>query len=166
MALDLKWLGAWLEPIESFEIVQDFAASGFWYPLVESVHVIGVSFLVGTILFLDLRLMGFSRAAGTVSGAARVLPLAWGGFLVAAVTGAVLFAPQASRYVINPAFQIKFALMAAAGLNMAIFHFGIWRSVKTWDEAPPPAPARLSGLLSALFWMGAVFYGRLVPFLT
>lgn len=165
MAFDVAALKAWLAPIEDWEIVQDFAASNFWYPLVESLHVAGVAFLVGAIIFVDMRLVGFHRSGNPVRAASRILPLAWLGSVVAVVTGVILFAPQASRYVVNPAFLIKFGLMFAAGLNMAVFHFGVWPSVASWDDTATPVAAKASGILSAVFWLGVVFFGRLVPFL-
>jgi len=155
-----------LEDLENLDFTQNFAASNFWYPLAESLHVVAVAFLVGAMIFLDLRLIGFYRSQNPVRGASRVLPLAWAGFVVAVVTGCLLFAPQASRYVCNPAFQTKFALMLAAGINMLVFHFGIWKSVGRWNDGEPtPIAAKASGVLSALFWIGVVYYGRLVPFL-
>jgi len=93
-----------------------------------------------------------------------MLNITWAAFAVAVVTGILLYFVQASRYTWNFAFQIKFLLLALAGINMLVFHYGVWRTVDGWDVGPPPAAARVAGFLSALLWLGVVYYGRLTPF--
>jgi hypothetical protein len=149
---------------EEIPIVQEYVASYFWYPFIESAHVVSVAFVLGSIFFVDLRLMGFISRDNPVRRASRILPVTWVAFAVAVVTGILLYLPAASRYTWNFAFQIKFLLLALAGINMLVFHYGIWRTVDAWDQGPPPAAARTAGFLSAALWLAVVYYGRLTPF--
>jgi len=141
--------------------------SAFWFPFVESVHVLSFAFMVGSIFFVDLRLLGFLGKGNPVRQASRILPFTWLAFVVAAISGTLMFAPAASRYFDNPAFQWKFVLMLVAGINMLVFHFGIWRSVDRWDYGgPTPILAKVAGIVSMVAWIGVVVTGRVVPFLT
>ena len=69
---------------------------------------------------------------------------------------------RAGTYMGNPAFQIKLALLALAGVNMAAFHFGTFRRVAQWDTTAPPAAARLAGVASLAMWIGVILAGRWV----
>lgn len=154
---------AWFEELE---IGQAINQSEFWFPFTEALHVTSFTFMVGSIFFVDLRLLGFLGKGNPVRLASRILPFTWLAFVVAAITGTLMFAPKASIYWGNAAFLWKLLLMAVAGLNMLVFHFGVWRSVGAWNEgvATPPA-AKIAGIISMASWIGVVIVGRTVPFL-
>ena len=120
--------------------------------------------MVGTILFVDLRLMGLVGRYEPARTSLRILPLTWAAFVIAVASGTLMFAPAAARYAANSAFQSKMLAMALAGLNMLAFHLGPWRRIATWDNAAPPASARFCGLVSLALWIAAVILGRYVPF--
>jgi hypothetical protein len=136
----------------------------FAFPVLEGFHVIAIMLVVGSIFMLDLRLIGVSSRNHAVTKLSNeVLPWTWTSFIVAVVTGALLFTGQAGAYVSNYQFRLKLILMACAGLNMVIFHFVTWRSVEHWNtETPTPPAAKLAGLLSLCFWVGVVVCGRWV----
>ncbi len=151
---------------EDLEIGQAVNQSEFWFPFTESVHVTSFAFMVGSIFFVDLRLLGFLGRGNPVRQASRILAFTWLMFIVATVSGTLMFAPKASIYFYNPAFQWKLALMAVAGLNMLLFHFGVWRSVDAWnDGSRTPSAARIAGIVSMASWIAVVVVGRTVPFL-
>jgi hypothetical protein len=161
--MNLDDILAWFE---EWPIGQEINQSTFWFPFTESVHVVSFAFMVGSIFFVDLRLLGFLGKGNPVRHASRILPFTWGAFIVSAVSGTLMFAPAASLYFSNPAFQWKLILMVVAGLNMLVFHFGVWRSVNAWNEGVgTPVAAKLAGLISMVGWIGVVIAGRTVPFL-
>ena len=142
-------------------------SEGSWqFPTIESVHVLALTLVVGSIAILDFRLLGvFGRSHRVTRLANDILPWTWVSFVVAGISGATLFTSAAARYADNPFFRAKLVLMALAGLNMAIFHFITWHTVDQWDEdAPTPAAAKIAGLLSLIFWVGVVICGRWVGF--
>jgi hypothetical protein len=156
-----------LTAIEDWPLGMAINESTFWFPFMESVHVLSFAFMVGSIFFVDLRLLGLIGKGNPVRQASRMLPLTWAAFVIAAISGTLMFAPAASRYVANPAFQWKFILMVVAGINMLTFHFGVWRTVSGWDEfSATPRAAKIAGLISMASWIGVVITGRIVPFLT
>ena len=134
----------------------------WWFPLLESIHVIAVGLVVGSILTVDLRLLGLAALRYPVSQVTRrLVPWTWAAFVVAAVTGFGMFVTRAPAYVENPAFQIKFLLLPLACLNMAVFQFRTFRGVADWDTAQAtPVAARVAGGASLLLWAGVVFAGR------
>jgi hypothetical protein len=85
------------------------------FPAIETVHLLGMAALVGTITVLDLRLLGWAMLQRRVSQvAAGLLPWAWLGFGVQVVTGALLFSSEAVKIYGNPAFRLKMLLLLLA----------------------------------------------------
>ena len=156
--MDLTELWTWLETLPLAEHI----GISYWFPLLESIHVVTLTFVVGSILMVDLRLLGLSGlhyAASKITG--ELLPWTWGAFLLSLPTGLGLFITRAGHYAGNPAFQIKILLLVLAGLNMAVFQFRSVRDIASWDAAPrPPLRARIAGATSLLLWSGVVIAGR------
>lgn len=135
------------------------------YPIVESLHVVAIALVFGSIFVVDMRLLGFASMARPFTSVGRdLLKLTWMGFVLAVVTGVLLFLPNASNLYSNLPFQIKMGLLACAGLNMLVFEAMTVRHVALWDSIHPPVSAKIAGLLSILLWIGVVVAGRLIGF--
>ena len=160
------WLQDLAEWIEQTPFSEAIRTSDWMFPDIEIVHVLGISFVVGSIAMLDLRLLGLLYRDRQVTDLAKeTLPWTWGGFAVAVMAGVLLFLSQPTKYYLNLPFQMKFVLMALAGANMAIFHHFTYRKVTDWDRNwPPPLGARLAGALSLSLWIGVVTFGRWIGF--
>jgi len=140
--------------------------SAIVFPWIESIHVLAITFVVGSIAIVDLKLLGLASRNDTISRMTReVVPWTVAAFGLAAVTGSLLFVSAAARYWDNGFFRAKLLLLLAAGLNMLVFHFVTGRDTAKWDAGvqPPPA-ARLAGGLSLAFWVLIVVCGRWVGF--
>ncbi|HEX9806150.1 MAG TPA: hypothetical protein VGA34_04560, partial [Alteraurantiacibacter sp.] len=125
------------ESIEYSSLGTYIAESTWAFPMLETLHVIALVTVIGTIALVDLRLIGVKGHALRVSELAKdTLPWTWGAFVLAAITGALLFVSKASSYVINPFFLWKMVTLALAGLNMMYFHFTTWRTVEHWERDP------------------------------
>jgi hypothetical protein len=136
------------------------------YPIVEIVHIAGFVLLVGSIAMLDLRLLGFTASASVRDLSRHVLPWTWTALLLVVPTGLAMFATHAVEFLGNPALRIKLLLIAFAGVNAAVFQFGVWRSAPAWDRnAPVPTGARWAAALSLLLWLGVIASGRLIAYL-
>jgi hypothetical protein len=133
------------------------------YPAVEILHILGFVVLVGSILALDLRLLGLGRAIPIQPMAQLLLPLSRFGFLLAISMGLLLFSADAAHVVRNPAFQTKLLLIAAALVNIVIAHAGPWRRVADW-RVEASGGAKVTALVSLLLWPGAVCAGRLIAY--
>lgn len=135
------------------------------YPAVNTVHLLGIGLLFGSIAIWDLRLLGLGRRIAISSLARHLLPFTLLGFAAAAVSGFGLFLTEPAHIWANPMFRAKLALIALAGVNAAAFHAGVFRRVAAWDsDAPPPARARLAGGLSLMLWSGAIVCGRFIAY--
>jgi|ERR1039458_5932056 hypothetical protein len=138
------------------------------FPNVETLHVISLAVVFGSILMVDLRLIGLTSRDSAVSKlSSEVLPYTWIAYGCAAITGTMMFISKAHVYFYNREFELKFLCMFLAGINMAVFHFGPYRRVLQWDQTlPPPLAARTAGALSIALWIGVIFFGRWTGFTT
>ena len=136
------------------------------FPNIESIHVLAITLVVGTISVVDLRLIGVLWRNRKISQLmTETLPLTWGAFAVAVITGTLLFSSNDLKYTHNPYFLSKMVLLAVAGLNMLAFHFITSRDIATWDDAAkPPSRVRLAGAVSLLLWVGVISTGRIIGF--
>ena len=92
------------------------------FPVVEAIHICGFSLLVGTIVILDLRLLGWCLPRQPISTIARALaPWIWIGIAIQLTTGPYLFSSDPREYVQVPAFRNKMLFLALA----LIFHFTV-----------------------------------------
>jgi hypothetical protein len=138
----------------------------FLFPTIESIHVLMVTTVVGTIAIVDLRLIGFaSHRRSSRQLILDLLPFTWVAFALAAVTGSLLFTSNAVGYAADTPFLCKMCLLVLAGINMAIFHVTAYRRIDEWEDAVrPPRAARLSGAISLSLWIVIVFLGRWIGF--
>lgn len=136
------------------------------FPAVETVHLLGMAALVGTITVLDLRLLGWAMPQRRVSEVVpRLLPWAWLGFGVQVITGVLLFSSEAVKIYGNPAFRLKMLLLLLAGIQALIFQTVVSRRLQAWDDRPSlPAMAKVTGITSILLWLGIVTAGRFIGF--
>ena len=137
------------------------------FHIIESVHVLGITVLVGTIAVFDLRLLGVIMKREPASRIARqVLPWTWAGFALMFVTGLLLSIAEAATNYYNLAFRIKLILLILVGLNPLIFHVSVFRSVSDWDtSAVTPFRARAAAICSLLLWSGIIVAGRMIAYL-
>jgi hypothetical protein len=133
--------------------------------IVESTHVLAAVVVLGTVLIVDLRLLGLTdsqRALTRIGG--ETLPLTWLAFALAVITGSLMFTTSAQTYFGNAAFQLKALALLGAGLNMALFQLSTARGIAAWDLGKPPRAARVAGALSLLLWAAVVLLGRWIGF--
>jgi hypothetical protein len=151
---------------EDSALADNIRENDLLFPLIESVHVVSICLVVGSILVVDLRLLGLASLNRAVSRVTSgILPLTWSAFAVAAASGLLLFISNATKYLENGYFVAKIFLICAAGLNMAIFHAISAKDLPRWEhETALPRPARLAGGLSILLWVSVVTCGRWIGF--
>jgi hypothetical protein len=135
------------------------------YPAVEIVHLVGIALLVGSIIVLDLRLLGLSRTLPVRRLASHVLPWSAAGLALILPSGLAMFVAHATDLMGNPVFVLKICLIMAAGINAAAFHAGVFRGAAAWDvDAKPPLTARAAAALSLLLWISVIACGRLLAY--
>ena len=134
----------------------------WWFPLLESIHVLTAMFVVGSILFVDLRLLGLSALKYPVTRfTAEVIRWTLPSFAIAVVSGVGMFMTRAAWYVTNVAFQLKLLMLLMAAMNMLAFHWLGSRGPRSLDAHAATSPAtRFAGGLSLLLWASITLAGR------
>jgi hypothetical protein len=152
--------------IETTGLSQALSESIWTYPIIESLHTVGVAAFLGLLLVWDLRLIGviFRRVAVTEIWA-RLVPWIALGAMFMMGTGVLLFWAKPVYSWGHIFFRIKVAALLLALLNAAAFHLGIERRLVDWDLAPrPPRAARAAGAISIALWAVIVVAGRLIGY--
>lgn len=155
-----------LQTLQDSSVGSTISGSAVIFPWIESIHVLAITFVVGSIAMVDLRLLGWAGRGDSIARMSReIVPWTIGAFGVAAVTGCLLFSSSAVRYWANGYFRAKLVLLLIAGLNMLIFHFVTGRGQASWPaDGPAPRAARISGGISLAVWIVIIFFGRWVGF--
>ena len=159
--------GALWQNLENSSFGSTIASAEWMFPTIEAIHVIAIVAVIGAIAIMDTRLLGLTSANRTVQALARdTLPVTWIAFALAVASGLLLFVSKATSYMANPYFLWKLALMALAGLNMAVFHRYISKGMDRWGApgAAIPLNAKMAGALSLMLWMAIPFCGRVIGF--
>jgi hypothetical protein len=151
--------------METWPFTTAVVESGFWYPLTLSFHVLAMATLVGCIAAADLRLMGvIARRRPLDTFLAGVLPWTLVALAISVTTGALLFPPQATKYVVNPLFRLKFVFLVLAGLNALLFHVIPTRVTDVGSAGALSRRAQFAGAASILLWIGVLACGRLTAY--
>ena len=158
-----------LKALEAFGFATAIREGEALFPWLESIHVLAIVLVVGTIAMVDLRLLGWAsreRAVGRL--ATDVLPITWIAFVVALITGALMFCAKAMIYGHSTYFLLKMGTLLLAGCNMLFFHKFLYQTVDAWGApgAVVPQAAKFAGGLSLLFWVCIVVFGRWIGFTT
>jgi uncharacterized membrane protein len=159
-------LQALLQTLEASAVAAQIRESAAVFPALESVHVIGIALVFGTIAVVDLRLLGIaSHRRSALRLIEELLPYTWVAFAACVITGLLMFVSNATTYAQNSVFWWKMGVLLLAGLNMGIFHLGAYRRIDEWDTAlPPPGQARMAGFSSLTLWVSVVCLGRWIGF--
>ena len=155
------------EQLEQTALGTALAESTYAFPIVEGLHLIGLSIALGLLFITDLRLAGviLKRVPASVV-LQQLLPWVLGGFVVILVTGGLLFVAEASSMLTNPAFAFKLVFIAIAAINAVYFEFVIARRPGALESSPQlPANVRMAGVTSLVMWGLVVICGRLIPYL-
>lgn len=136
------------------------------YPVLMSLHVLGIALLVGPAFAVDLRLLGVGRRMVPVTVAARcLLPLSHVGFGIVLVTGSVMFTAVAVTAGTSAAAPWKLGSSRLPAPTSSSFHKGVYRSVASWDlDASRPLAAKAAATVSAASWAGTIFAGRFLAY--
>jgi len=140
---------------------------GVWsYGVFNLGHILGISTLFGSILALDLRLLGLWRQIPFRLIATPAVPLAAVGFSVAALSGICMIATNATDYAGNPFLYIKFPAIALGLGNAAALHFlPAWRTSKSGEPSPRERrQLAVAGGASLASWLAAISAGRMIGY--
>jgi Family of unknown function (DUF6644) len=140
-----------------------FVRESLWgYPTVLSAHAIGMAIVVGMVLMIDIRVLGFAQRI-PIAAFDRLFGVAWLGVGLNVLSGIMLFSADAVRFATNRMFQIKIALIIAGAISVWVLLREIMSGPQ--GEAVISPRAKVVATLSIIFWLGAITAGRLTAYL-
>jgi hypothetical protein len=148
-------------PLAALPLVRAMRESAWAYPLVATVHTVGFSILVGSVVAFDLRVLGLTKALSVRSLSRHLLPWSVAALALIVPSGFLLFLGRMDELLASGLFQLKMGLLMLAGINAVIFRTGPYQTVAGWDTGvAAPALARASVSLSIALWIGILACGR------
>jgi len=140
------------------------ATTRWLYALVSVAHYFTIFLFVGTILLVNLRILGLAaRNQPLLSFVEQLQPWTLIGLGIALVSGFLLFATEAGDFAAATPFRFKILIISLA----IIFSVAVQRNVSNWDRAPAiPVKAKLLALISMVLWLGAILVGIEIAALT
>ncbi|AZZ51802.1 DUF6644 family protein [Rathayibacter festucae] len=161
-----EWLESALQWLQGTTLGESVRGTPYLYPTLESIHILGIAVLIGPAFAFDLRLLGAGGRVVSVTTAARsLLPVSHVGLVIALATGVALFSAQTTVVAESGAAPWKLGLLLLAGLNVLVFHRGVYRRVPEWAIATvTPLAARIAAAVSLTAWTGVVFAGRFLAY--
>lgn len=135
-------------------------SSVYIWPILECIHFVSLCLFIGSLLIIDLRLIGFyrDRCASLVQTMVRLSLLA---FVTNFITGLLFFAGNTVKYINNPAFELKLLLIIIAGINALFYKVRLSYIVDTEEITPASICV---GYLSLMIWAGVIICGRMITF--
>ncbi len=132
------------------------------YPIIMSLHMVGIALFGGMILMTDLRLLGWAmtkRSIAEVVNRFRV-PKRWG-LLLTATCGILMAGSKAEEYYYNAFFRTKLILFALVLVQELVFYRSVYADPAALDKSPSvPGSAKLAAVLSLLLWTSIACCGR------
>jgi hypothetical protein len=136
-------------------------------PAVQSVHILCIAIVMGSVALIDLRLLGITGRSQSISSMVdRLLPAVWVALVILFITGAILAIGEPVRSLENPAFQVKMLMLLCVAALTFFFQHMLRGDVAFWELSPARrGTAKLAAIVSLLLWVGIVFAGRWIAYM-
>ena len=157
--MSLLGIAQWLQDTPWSTTIRE---STLLYPAIEASHLLVLAFSVGTIIWVDMRLLGWAMRREPLTDVLEQLqPYTLTAFALAFATGLTLLSAEPVKCYNSPVFLYKMLALGLAGVNALTFHSTIYRSVAKWDHAiTTPPRAKLAGAMSLCLWAVVIALGR------
>ena len=153
----------WIENTGYAEMIR---VSAYGYPIMITLHSLGLAIMVGLSVVLSLRVLGFF-ATIPYSSLQRLLKVAWVGFIVNFISGGSLFSASATTFIVDGVFLVKMAMVIVGAILVAMMQSSINTALASGsvDTGPSPANLKLLAWLTIGAWTIAMVTGRLIAYL-
>jgi hypothetical protein len=150
----------WLVWVTNSAVAETMRQQSWLYPSVETLHILGIAILFGSVAMFDLRLLGASSHIRVTDMAEHILGWSYASFGVVLLSGCLLFVTDAPAIALNLAFQWKLVFILGAGVNAALFHRKFYPSVQRWNcRVKPPKNVQAIAVVSLLLWTATIMCG-------
>jgi hypothetical protein len=144
--------------------VSAFMTTAWAWPIMESLHFLGLCLLIGCVGTFDLRLLGIGRRI-PIAAAHRLIPVGIAGFALNAMTGVLFVMTEPDQYIFNSSFHLKLVFLGIAGLNASLFYLTSYRQAfGPSARLDAPRRAKIIAAISLSMWVGVIVTGRLITF--
>jgi hypothetical protein len=144
------------EGLEHAAWVMTIAETGWLYAAISVTHYFTLFVLVGTIVLVDLRILGVAARSQSVTQVADTLfPWTWTALGLALLSGFLMFLTDGGDYYPDPVFRVKMTVILLALISAVI----VQRNVRKWDQPVTPIGAKLTAFVSIVLWVGAILAG-------
>jgi hypothetical protein len=133
------------------------------YATILFLHTVGLGFVVGVNVAIDLRILGVARQM-PLAPMRKLFPWMWAGFAVNALSGIALLIADATTKLANPAFLVKMAFIALGVINMAWSKRRLFDDPVALERFPASSHAKRVAIVSLVLWIGATTAGRLMGY--
>ena len=142
-----------------------WVAGSIWgYPIILASHAVGMAAVAGTVVMINLRILGFARNV-PLTLFSRLSVIAWAGLVLNALTGLALFTGDPVKFFYHPVFWIKISLVILGAVSVWLIMQGLRKTASVSADVPElPARTKLVAGLSIAFWSGAIIAGRLIAY--
>jgi hypothetical protein len=150
------------QAIQDSSVGTGLRESTYLWPAIEATHVLSLALSVGTIILVDLRLIGATMRDEPVTDVIeQTQPWSLAGFVLAFISGIFLFWSEAGRLYPSYSFRFKMICIVLLGVNAMLFHSTVYKSVEQWNKSTATPPrAKFAGWFGLIFWMVVIFCGR------
>jgi hypothetical protein len=139
-------------------------SSSIWaYPTFIFMHSLGMGFLVGASMVIDLRLLGYGRGL-PLEPMKKFFPVIWFGFGVNAASGFVLTMIDVNKWLHDPLFYIKLSCIALAMITGRLIWIQVFRNASS-EDVPVGMGAKVLAMASLVLWLASITAGRLTAYL-
>ncbi len=149
----------WLQATWLFTALRE---SWYMYPLILSLHMIGIALFGGLIVATDLRLLGIALQKHPLAEVVNSMRhLKQEGLKLMVACGLLMFGSKAEEYLLNPWFHAKLTLLALVVVHALVFHKSVYAKAAEFDATGKiPGNAKLAAALSLLLWTSIMICGR------
>ena len=155
-----------IHTVEASGVARFMREALYAYPAAEVVHIVGLGLLFGSIAIVDLRLIGLGRQVPLAALVRFAIPWSLGGFVLAALSGSLMFTAHVEEFLEQPVFLAKMTLIVLAGINALALHRGALRGAAAFDaSAAPPSRVRAAAGVSLALWLAVIGCGRFLAYL-
>jgi hypothetical protein len=160
----MKQFAFWLSTTSPSVFIQEH--NTWAIPTIQSVHIVGIAMVMGSVLMIDLRILGWGWTDQTLrQTASRFGPWLTGSLWLLLATGALMVIAEPVRELVTFSFWLKMALVAVGTLVAATFQRTLRRHDEQWEETLVHRPSiKALAILTFLIWACIIVLGRLIAY--
>jgi hypothetical protein len=134
-------------------------------PAIQTVHIVGIALVMGSVLMIDLRILGLAWTEQTLrQTTGRFGPWLTGSLWLLLATGLLMVVGEPVRELVSFSFWLKMALVAIGALVAVSFQRALSRQERQWESRAAQPSIKLLAVVTFFVWIGVIFLGRLIAY--